>query len=127
MDLPLITPLILTPNEAANIARKGEPPHWAPRIVVLDSGSSDETFAMASGFPNVAVHTRPFDDHTVQWNSGLNLITTEWVVALVADYVTDTKFADELRSLKAAPDTNAFFADFIYCISGKPLRGTLYP
>jgi glycosyltransferase involved in cell wall biosynthesis len=122
-----ITPVILSFNEEENIERVLSPLHWAARIVVLDSGSSDNTVAIASGFANVVVHTRPFDDHTTQWNHGLSLVETDWVLTLDADYITDAEFAAELQKLRVASGTNAFFADFIYCVLGKPLRASLYP
>ena len=40
-----ITPLIITYNESANIARTLKRLAWARRIVVIDSGSTDETVA----------------------------------------------------------------------------------
>lgn len=125
--LSRITPLILTFNEQHNIGRALLPLDWAKQIVVLDSGSSDDTVAIASKFANVVMHTRPFDDHTRQWNHGLSLVNTEWVLTLDADYITDAKFANELRSLEVAPNTNAFFAEFVYCIFDRPLRASLYP
>jgi glycosyltransferase involved in cell wall biosynthesis len=41
-----ITPLILTFNEAPNIARNLHKLRWAKRIVVIDSFSTDETLAI---------------------------------------------------------------------------------
>ena len=38
-----ITPIVITYNEEANIARTLDRLTWARRIVVIDSGSTDET------------------------------------------------------------------------------------
>jgi glycosyltransferase involved in cell wall biosynthesis len=127
MEPSQITPVILTFNEAANISRSLEPLRWAQQIVVVDSGSSDETAQIAGRFDNVRVHERAFDSHADQWNYGVSLAPTEWLLALDADYITDSEFARELSQLSPAPDTNAFFADFIYCVWGRPLRASLYP
>ncbi len=127
MDLAQVTPLILTFNESANIARTLKPLHWARQIVVLDSRSTDDTTAMARSFPNVFVHERTFESHTAQWNYGITLVQTDWVLALDADYVTNRELAAELESLLILPGTNAFFARFIYCVFGRPLRASLYP
>jgi glycosyltransferase involved in cell wall biosynthesis len=121
------TPLILSFNEAPNIARTLEPLQWATRIVVLDSGSSDNTLEIASSFPNVSVHQRPFDSHSAQWNYGLTLVQSEWVLALDADYITDELFRTELQALSPKQGVNAFFAHFAYCVFGRPLRASLYP
>ena len=122
-----ITPLILTFNESANITRTLEPLHWARQIVLLDSLSTDNTVAIARSFANVSIHQRAFESHTAQWNHGIGLVQTDWVLALDADYVTNPEFAAELERLLILPGTNAFFARFIYCVFGRPLRASLYP
>ena len=124
-----ISPLILTFNEEQNIGRALRPLSWAPRVVVLDSGSSDDTVEIASSFPNVSIHQRPFDTHRAQWNYGLSLVQGEWVLAFDADYITDEKFASEIEELIPAEDTNAFFARFMYTdfratAAGKSLSAT---
>lgn len=127
MNLAHITPLILTWNEAPNLARCLEPLAAFPRVVVLDSLSTDETEAIARSFPNVTFQQRAFDDHTTQWNHGVALADSPWVLALDADYVLDPGFVPELFSLPPAPGVVAYHARFRYCIAGHPLRATLYP
>lgn len=125
MKLEDITPLVLTYNEAANIERTLAGLAWARQIVVLDSGSTDGTAALIEQFDNAKVVERPFDNHTAQWNFGLEQVQTPWVLALDADYVCPPSLVEELRSL--GPDHDAYAAGFRYCIDGRPLRGTLYP
>ena len=92
--LDQITPLILTYNEAPNIARALAGVSWAKDIVVVDSFSDDETVAIAKSFPQVRVFQRTFDNHRNQWEFGLKEtgITTPWVLALDADYVVLNEF-----------------------------------
>src|SRR5436853_6996478 len=87
--LDSITPLILTYNEAPNIGRTLEQLRWARDIVVVDSFSDDDTLEIISRFPQARVYQRKFDSHDRQWNYGLRetSITTEWVMALDADFV----------------------------------------
>jgi glycosyltransferase involved in cell wall biosynthesis len=122
-----ITPLILTFNEEANIGRVLERLRWAPRVVVLDSFSTDATLDIVGRFPNADVHQRAFDSFAGQCNYGLGLIDTPWVLSLDADYVLTPELVDEIAALPAEPDVDGFEAQFTYCIGGKPLRGTLYP
>lgn len=122
-----ITPLVLTYNEAPNIGRCLERLTWAARVVVLDSGSTDETVAIAHRFANVDVHTRPFDDYASQRNHGLGLIATPWVLSLDADYVLPDAFLPALDAVVLAGDFDAVHAGFRYCIFGRPLRASLYP
>jgi glycosyltransferase involved in cell wall biosynthesis len=57
-----ITPLVITYNEASNIARTLGRLTWARRIVVIDSGSTDETLDIIRSFPQAQVIHRNFDD-----------------------------------------------------------------
>ena len=61
-----ITPVILTYNEEPNLGRTLESLRWAPRVVVVDSGSTDATRAIAERFSNVAWFERRFDDFARQ-------------------------------------------------------------
>lgn len=125
MNLETITPLVLTYNEEPNLERTLKRLSWAREVVVLDSGSSDATAEIAQRFDFVRWETRRFDDHTQQWNHGVDLISMEWVLALDADYVLGAGFEDELTRLTGEFD--AYQAGFRYLILGQPLRGSLYP
>ena len=127
--LDQITPLILTYNEAPNIARALEGLSWAREIVVVDSVSDDETVQIANTFPNVRVVRREFDSHRNQWEFGLKEagISTPWVLALDADYVVTDDVIAELKSLKPDSATGGYRAKFVYCINGKKLRSGIYP
>ena len=126
--LDQITPLILTYNEAPNIGRSLEQLRWARDIVVVDSGSDDETVEIVKSFPNARVVQRAFDDHAAQWNFGLSGtgISTEWVLAMDADYFLTPPVIDELRTLEPLANTAGYRAQFTYCINGRPLRSGLY-
>lgn len=125
MTLTDITPLVLTWNEEPNLARTLARLGWAAEVVVLDSGSTDGTQEAARRFPNVRLETRPFDDHTTQWNHGLDLVRTPWVLALDADYVLGAGFEQELAGLDGG--AAAYEAAFRYLVAGWPLRASLYP
>lgn len=122
-----ITPLILTFNEEANIARCLERLTWAEQVLVLDSFSTDRTVEIAASFRNVRIEKRAFDDHTTQWNHAVSLCRTPWALSLDADYVVPVEFTAEAQALNPSPETVAYFARFRYCIMGKPLRASLYP
>jgi glycosyltransferase involved in cell wall biosynthesis len=124
-----ITPLILTRNEAPNIGRNLEQLRWAGDIVVVDSFSDDGTLEIVSGFPQARVFQRKFEGHAEQWNFALREteVSSDWVLALDADYILTPAFVEELKSLKPEADVNGYSANFIYCINGHPLHGSAYP
>lgn len=123
-----ITPLILTWNEEANIGRVLDKLRWAREVVVVDSGSTDGTRSICDTFPNVRFTLRPFDSHAAQWNHGLKEtgISSEWVLALDADYVLTDALVNELRLLSPAEETAGYSLRFRYCIYGRVLSGSLY-
>lgn len=129
MNMSSVVPVILTWNEAPNIVRSLEGLRWAPRVVVLDSGSSDETEAMAHGFANVDFRVRDFDSHAAQCNHALDRLAgaAEWVLFLDADYVLTAASIAELAALQPTDRVVGYRAAFRYCIDGRPLRGALYP
>jgi len=127
MRLESITPLILTHNEAQNIGRVLRKLAWASEILVVDSGSTDDTLHILSADPRITVLTRAFDSFAGQCNFGLTHIHTEWVLSLDADYVCSDALIDEICQLSDNPSENGFRVAFRYCVDGAPLRGSLYP
>ena len=126
MLLGQVTPLILTLNEEPNIDRVLQHLTWAHRIVVVDSHSTDRTLDILQTYPQVEVFQRQFDNHTAQWNYGLNQVESVWVLSLDADYILTDEFIAEMDALPPS-DTVGYYARFRYCVFGKPLHGTLYP
>lgn len=124
-----ITGLVLTRNEAPNIARTLSKLTWLPEVVVVDSQSTDGTQSIAAGVPNVRLVERVFTTHAEQWNFGLENsgIATEWVLALDADFVLSDAIVREIQSLNPDDATAGYWASFVYCIDGEPLRGAAYP
>jgi glycosyltransferase involved in cell wall biosynthesis len=127
VKLDSITPLILTWNEETNLRRCLERLRWAKDVVILDSGSTDATAIIAAEFPNTRLLVRPLDDHTTQWNFGVDATATNWVLSLDCDYILCPGFEDELSRLDEVPASDAFYSSFRYLIFGKPLRACLYP
>src|SRR5215471_7392743 len=132
--LDKITVLILTFNEEANIERTLCSLIRFPRIIILDSGSTDATCEIARLFPNVALASRSFDSHAKQWNYGLSLCDEavkggdrDWVLAIDADYVLSEELVCEIAALTPNPDTQGFRIRFRYLVFGKQLRGAFYP
>ncbi len=124
-----ITPLILTFNEGPNLGRTLSQLAWARDVVVVDSHSTDDTHAIAARFANVRVFERTFTTHAEQWNFGLDAtgITTDWVLALDADFVLTGEVNREIQALQPADDVSGYWASFTYCIDGRPLPGAAYP
>src|SRR5262245_29902250 len=122
-----ITPLIITFNEAPNIARTLDRLVWAKRILVIDSGSTDKTVEIVRSYPQAEVIHRDFDDFASQCNFGNDQVATDWVLSLDADYELSDELIVELRGLNASAATDGYRVNFVYRVFGRPLRGSLYP
>ncbi len=128
-----ITAVILTKNEELNIEnciRSVLP--IAQRIVLIDSGSTDNTCAIAEGL-GAQVIEHEFVNYALQFNWALKNadIDTKWVYRIDADEVVPSDLADEILSecrKHANDDVNAFLMKHKMYFLGKYLKhGGAYP
>jgi glycosyltransferase involved in cell wall biosynthesis len=92
-----ISVLILTLNEAPDIARCLESVDWSDDVHVLDSGSVDGTQEIAAKL-GATVHYHKFSGYASQRNVGLRLpFAHEWILILDADEQITQLGAKELQ------------------------------
>ena len=123
-----ITPVLLTYNEARNLHRTLSGLTWAKDIVIVDSGSNDDTLAIAKVFPQTRLFHRQFDTFGNQFQFAIEEtgIETPWILRLDADFMLPPEFISELKGLDLA-SVNAYRISFRYAIYSRPLRASLYP
>lgn len=124
-----VTPVILTFNEGPNIDATLRALTWADQVVIVDSGSTDDTEQLARAFPNVRWLVHPFESHGRQWDFAVRSadVRTPYVLALDADYLVTDAFVQELSRDFAGHDYNGGIAGFEYRIHGRALLGSVYP
>jgi len=99
---PTISLAVITKNEARNIGRCIESCRGlVGEIVVVDSGSTDDTVAIARNL-GARVEHHAFDNYGAQKNRALDLATGDWILNLDADEWLSDALRDEIR---AAVDT----------------------
>jgi len=115
-------------NEAANIARTLESVKWADEIVVVDSGSTDQTVKIAEGY-GARVIREPWKGYGGQMNSALDHCRSEWLFSLDADEVMTPELADEIQTLLSGePEFSAYWTPRLNLIFGRWMRhGGFYP
>ncbi|MBS1745633.1 MAG: glycosyltransferase family 2 protein [Bacteroidetes bacterium] len=118
----LLTAVILTWNEEENIGRTLSHLGWLEKVIVVDSNSTDKTIELIRSFPNAEIYQRKFDTHATQWNYGLGLCESEWVLSLDADYILNEGFINETLEFLETDTNIAYRAFFEFCVFGKPLR-----
>lgn len=122
-----LTAIILTKNESKNIEACIESiKSFAERIIVLDSGSTDNTVELARSH-GADIYFREFDYYAKQFNWAIDNtnITTKWILRLDADerLTPDLcKEAEELMSIHSKSDVNGITMEAWLYFLGKKLK-----
>ncbi len=125
----MISVLILTRNEEVNLPRALASVNWSKDLVVVDSGSTDQTVAIAEK-AGARVLTRPFDNFANQRNFGLTEagLKYEWVLHLDADEEVPAELRQELQELARSGTKAAYRVPSKLMFQGKWLRYSgMYP
>ncbi len=119
---------IVACNEAANIGRTLESVIWADEIIVVDSGSTDDTIKIAESY-GARVICEPWKGYGGQMNSALDHCRSEWQFSLDADEVMTPELAAEIQTLLAGrPEYEAYWTPRLNLIFGRWIRhGGFYP
>lgn len=96
-----ISAVVLTRNEAAHVSACLATLAWADELLVLDSGSTDETVEIARQ-AGAWVEDRPFVNFADQRNAALEIASGAWVLFVDADERCTPEVAAEVRATVAA-------------------------
>jgi glycosyltransferase involved in cell wall biosynthesis len=100
---------IITLNEEANLGQTLDSVAWAAEIVVVDSGSTDATRAIAESHGARFV-TERWRGFAGQKNFALSLCTSEWVLSLDADEAVSPELAASIHGVIAGPPSHTAYA-----------------
>jgi glycosyltransferase involved in cell wall biosynthesis len=103
----MISVIIITLNEEKHIARCIESVAWADEVIVLDSGSKDNTIAIAKSLGAKVVETN-WPGYGLQKQRALELATCEWVLSLDADEYLDVNAAELIQKQIQTSKMSAF-------------------
>ncbi len=92
---PTISVIIAAKNEGHQIRNCINSVSFADEVIVLDSGSSDNTIEEAE-LSGAVVHRTDWIGYGPQQMRGIALATSEWVFSLDADEVVTTELRDEI-------------------------------
>jgi glycosyltransferase involved in cell wall biosynthesis len=124
--------IILTFNEEQHLPRllNSIEGLGAP-IFILDSGSTDQTLAIAENF-QAEVKVNHFENHPKQWDFALKnfQITTPWIIGLDADHTVTPELFETLKNFRDADyaTTNGIYFNRKNFFKGKWIKyGGYYP
>lgn len=114
--------IIITKNEAAHIAQCLASVSFADEIIVLDSGSTDNTVELARQAGAQVHQSSDWPGFGIQKNRVLALATKEWVFSIDADERVTPALRDEIIATLQAPKCNGYEVNRLSEFCGKPIR-----
>ena len=115
--------IIITKNEADNIRACLESVAWTDEIVVLDSGSSDDTVNICKELGAQVYTTTDWPGFGAQKNRALSHATGEWVLSLDADERIPPELRNEIvTALQDPHDHDAFRIPRLSSFCGRYMR-----
>ncbi len=88
--------IIISKNEAENIQHCLASVDFADEIIVVDSGSTDNTVALAQAAGAIVIETSDWPGFGPQKNRALNAASGEWVLSLDADERVTAELRQEI-------------------------------
>lgn len=101
----MISVTILTKNSSRKLLEVLKSVASFDEVVVLDSGSTDESLEIAKGFSNVCIHKRPFTNFGHMRNLAAELASHDWIFVVDSDEVVSSSLAREIQQLDLSPTT----------------------
>lgn len=123
----MLSVVIIAKDEAFHLRQCLESVRWADEIVVVDSGSTDNTVAIAKEFtPNVFVMT-DWQGYGVQKQRALSQATGDWVLNLDADESVSEALRAAIQSVMNHNELDACRVPIRMVFYGKLMRFSSSP
>lgn len=125
MTKPTLCIGILTMNEARRIEQCIQSAHFADQIVVVDSGSKDDTVAIAQRL-GAQVHTHAdWQGFAEQRNRLLQYVKSDYIFFLDADEVITPELQAEMQAAVQANKPDVWETYWLEVAFGRPLKRVL--
>lgn len=121
MSNPNLSVIIITKNEAHNIVECLKSVIFADEIIVVDSGSEDDTVKLAKQFTD-KIYVTDWPGYGAQKQRALSLATKEWVLSLDADERVTPELQKEILARLQNNSFDAFEIPFRSEYCGKIIR-----
>jgi glycosyltransferase involved in cell wall biosynthesis len=114
--------IIIAKNESARILECLDSVAFADEIIVLDSGSTDNTVELARAFGAHVESTADWPGFGPQKNRALDLATCDWILSIDADERVTPELATSIQSAMKQSRLSAFKADRLSDFCGRFIR-----
>lgn len=119
-----VSAVIITKNESANIERVCKSLQWCDEILVVDSGSSDDTVAKAEAL-GARVLVREFDGYGTQKAYAVSEAKNRWILSVDADEEVLPDLKESILALPEEDRMSGYYITRIDKFNGKLLKHTL--
>ncbi len=117
-----ISVCMLTKNSGRTLQASLSSLSFADEILILDTGSIDNTIAIAKSHPKTTVHETPFTGFGELRNRAASLAKNDWILALDSDEEISQPLGLELQAL--SPDPHSVYEiRFKNFYNNKQIRG----
>lgn len=117
----MLSVIIITKNESQHIARCLASVAWANEIIVLDSGSTDDTVEICMQFTQ-CVFVTDWPGFGPQKQRALDKARYDWVLSLDADEEVSDALKQEIQKAMLQSDTNGFQIPRLSSYCGKQIQ-----
>lgn len=119
-----VTATVITRNEADHIAAALQSVSWADEVVVVDSGSTDDTVAIARQHA-ARVEVRDWPGYSAQKNYAAEIAANDWILSIDADERVPPELGAEIRALLAGgPAARGYRIPRVAWYLGRWIRST---
>lgn len=117
----MLSVIIITKNESQHIARCLASVAWADEIVVLDSGSTDDTVAICKQFTD-QVFVTDWPGFGPQKQRALEKARNEWVLSIDADEEVSAALKAEIQQAMQQNDDQGFMIPRLSSYCGRQIK-----
>ena len=121
MSRPRLSVILIVRDEADVVADCLESVKWADEIVVLDSGSRDDTVSICRRYTD-KVQSTDWPGFGPQKNRALAAATGDWVLSIDADERVPPELRAEIEAVLATPAADAYEMPRLSSYLGQPMR-----
>jgi glycosyltransferase involved in cell wall biosynthesis len=95
-----ITVTIIAKNSSATLRQCLQALSGFREVVLLDTGSTDDTMTIARSFPNVVLYEHSFAGFGPMKNLAISKASNEWILSIDSDEVVTPELASEIAGMK---------------------------
>jgi glycosyltransferase involved in cell wall biosynthesis len=120
-SVPRLSAIVITRDEAKNIAECLAALSFCDELIVVDSGSSDDTVKLAEA-KGARVVSHIWQGFGTQKGFALSLATGDWVLSIDADERVSPQLAAEIQKTIATGDASGYELPRSSTFCGRPMR-----